>query len=339
MRRIIGIRPKETDFMDRRTALGAIGAACASGTSPLVQAQAFPDRQVRIIVPFAAGSTPDVVARILAAKLTPKWGQQVVVDPKPGGNGLIAIAALKAAPSTGHDLMLASSSHLAVNPHLLRNVTYSVERDFVPVSFVFHTPFFFVTSAAGPLQSMKSVIAAAKASPGKLNVGVPYLGSPPHLAVAMLEKATGTRMTIIPFRDGQQIYTAIASGEVDLSLATIGSTLPLVQAGKLKLIAIAAPNRLARQPDVPTVGEDGGPAGYDVNTWVGLVARSGAPQHAIQKISDDVAEVLRDPEVVLQFVRVGIEPESSSPAVMRARMTSDTSKYAEVIKRLGVTIE
>ncbi len=325
--------------MDRRTALGALGAACATAMAPLARAQAFPERPVRIIVPFASGSTPDVVARILASKLSPKWGQQVIVEPKPGGNGVIAIAALKSSPPTGHDLLLASSSHLAVNPHLLRNVTYSVEKDFAPISFVFHTPFFIVTSATGPLQSMKSLIAAAQAAPGKLNVGVPYLGSPPHLAVSMLEKATGIKMTVIPFRDGQQIYTAIAGGDVDLSLATIGSTLPLVQAGKLKLIAIAAPKRLARQPEVPTVGEAGGPMGYDVNTWVGLVARSGAPQHAIQKIADDVAEVLRDPEVVEQFSRLGIEPESSSPAVMRARTASDNATYAEVVKRLGISIE
>ena len=325
--------------MDRRTALGAMGAACATAMVPLARAQAFPERPVRIIVPFASGSTPDVVARILAAKLSPRWGQQVIVEPRPGGNGVIAIAALKASPPTGHDLLLASSSHLAVNPHLLRNVNYSVEKDFAPISLVFHTPFFIVTSAAGPLQSMKSLIAAAQASPGKLNVGVPYLGSPPHLAVSMLEKAVGIKMTVIPFRDGQQIYTAIAAGDVDLSLATIGSTLPLVQAGKLKLIAIAAPKRLARQPDVPTVGEAGGPMGYDVNTWVGLVARSGAPQHAIQKMADDVAEVLRDPEVVEQFSRLGIEPESSTPAAMRARTASDNATYAEVVKRLGISIE
>ncbi len=325
--------------MDRRTALGAMGATCATLMAPTVRAQAFPERPVRIIVPFAGGSTPDVVARILASRLSPKWGQQVVVEPKPGGNGVIAISALKMSPATGHDLLLASSSHLAVNPHLLRNVTYAVEKDFAPISFVFHTPFFIVTSATGPLQSMKSLLAAASASPGKLNVGVPYLGSPPHLGVSMLEKATGTKMTVIPFKDGQQIYTAIAMGDIDFSLATIGSTLPLVQAGKLKLIAIAAPKRLARQPDVPTVGESGVPAGYDVNTWVGLVARNGTPPHAIQKISDDVAEVLRDPEVVEQFARLGIEPESSSAAGMRARIASDNATYAEVVKRLGISIE
>lgn len=325
--------------MNRRSILGALAAAAGMAATVAAHGQGFPDRPVRVIVPFASGSTPDVVARVLGTKLAARWGQQVVVDAKPGGNGVIAISALKQAAPTGHDLLLVSNSHLSVNPHLLRNASYAVENDFAPVSTVFHTPFFVVASASGPFPTVGKLLGAAKASPGKLNAGVPYLGSPAHLGVVMLEEATATRMTVVPYRDGQQIYTGIAAGDVDWSLATIGSTLPLVQAGKLKLLAIAAPRRMARHPDIPTVAESGGPAGYDVNTWVGLVARAGTPPAVVQRIAADVAEVLKDADLRQQFEKLGIEPESSTPAEMRARVGEESVRYAQVIKRLGITID
>jgi tripartite-type tricarboxylate transporter receptor subunit TctC len=314
---------------------GAVLAAAASGAS----AQSFPSKPVRIVSPYPSGLTPDIAARAIADRLSKTWGQPVIVEPRPGANGFIAIGASKKAAPDGHELLLAGQAHLAINPRLFATVPYDPEKDFVPLSLIYRTPFFIAVSTAGSYQTIPDLIAAAKASQKKLSYSSPYVGSPPHLGGALFAFLTGTQMVHIPFKDGAQIYISVANGDVDWALGSIGSTLPLTKAGKIKLLAIAAKVRDPEHPDIPTVQEAGGPAGYEVDTWVSLVAPQGTPPELARRISADIAAALADSEVKGRFKGIGVEPVSTTPAQLAELVRADLKSYGEIVKRTGVTAE
>ena len=301
--------------------------------------QGFPAKPVRIVSPYPSGITPDIAARALAERLTKTWGHAVIVEPRPGANGFIAIGAAKKAAPDGHELLLAGQAHLAINPRLFKSVPYDPEKDFAPLSLIYRTPFFVAVSTAGPYRSIPDLIAAAKASQKKLSYSSPYVGSPPHLGGALLAHLTGTQMVHVPFKDGAQIYISVANGDVDWALGSIGSTLPLTKAGKIKLLAIAAKSRDRDYPDIPTVEQAGGPAGYEVDTWVSLVAPQGTPPELARRISADIAAALADPEVKERFKGIGVDPVSATPAELAGLVKRDLAAYGEIVKRTGVTAE
>ncbi len=314
---------------------GATLVAGALGAS----AQGFPTKPVRIVSPYPSGLTPDIAARAIADRLSKTWGQPVIVEPRPGANGFLAIGQAKKAARDGHELLLAGQAHLAINPRLFKSVPYDPEKDFVPLSLIYRTPFFVAVSAAGPYRSIPDLIAAAKASQRKLSYSSPYVGSPPHLGGALLAHLTATQMVHVPFKDGAQIYISVANGDVDWALGSIGSTLPLTKAGKIKLLAIAAKSRDPDHPEIPTVAEAGGPAGYEVDTWVSLVAPQGTPAELARRISADIAAALADGEVKQRFKGIGVDPVSATPAQLADLVHADLANYAEIVKRTGVTAE
>ena len=247
------------------------------GLASIVLAQTFPSKVVKITAPYAAGAGPAIFTRIMADKLSKAWSQPVIVDPRPGGSGFIAIEAVKNATPDGHELLVSSNSHVAINPALYKKLPYDPDKDFVPVAMFYRTPFFIIVSSNGPYQTVPALIAAAKASPGTVSYGSSYVGSPSHLGSAQFEYLTGTKMIHVPFRDQSQMYVGIANGDVGWAFSTLGSALPLIQAGRIKIIAIAAKQRLKTLPDVPTVAEAGGPAGLEVDSWLALMAPRGTP--------------------------------------------------------------
>jgi len=301
--------------------------------------QAFPSKPVRIVSPYPSGITPDIAARVIAERLTKTWGQPVIVEPRPGANGFIAIGAAKKAAPDGHELLLAGQAHLAINPNLFASVPYDVEKDFVPLSLIYRTPFFIAVSTTGPYKSIPELIAAAKASQKTLSYSSPYVGSPPHLGGALFAFLTGTQMLHVPFKDGAQIYISVANGDVDWALGSIGSTLPLTKAGKIKLLAVATKSRLPDYPDVPTVAEAGGPAGYEVDTWVSLVAPRGTPPELARRISSDIAAALADGAVRERYRGIGVDPVSNTPAQLAELIRADLKVYGEIVKRTGVKAE
>lgn len=298
-------------------------------------AQSFPGKVVKITTPYSSGVGPDLFTRALAEVLEKEWRQPVVVDAKPGGNGFIAIEAVKRAPPDGHELLVLADSHLTINPSLFKNVPYDPEKDLVPIVGLYRAFFFVAVAADGPYQSIPQLIAGARANPGKLSYGTPYVGSPSHLGSAVFEHETGTQMIHVPFKDTLQIFTSVANGNVTWAIATAASTRGMVSAGKMKLIAVAARNRLASHPEVPTVEEAGGPKDFVVEAWLALLAPRGTPQDVVRRIHADTQRAIATPEMRKRYANLGFEPLPISPEEVAAKIRADLKKNAEVIRRVG----
>ena len=236
------------------------------------QTQGYPTKPVRTVLPYSAGSGPDAVVRQVGEKLSRAWGQQLLVDNKPGANGWLAVGEVKRAAADGYTLMAVDNTHMTLQPHLYKQLPFSPTKDFEPVAPLYSTYFFIVVPADSPWKSVTDLVAAAKARKGELTYGTWGMGSVAHVGTAMLETATDTQMTHVPFKELPQLYTAVATGEVAWAFGTAATVGPLYRAKKVKLLAIAAPKRLAGYTDVPTVAEAGGPAGFELKTWVALFA-------------------------------------------------------------------
>ncbi len=303
------------------------------------QAQNYPTKVVRLLLPYAAGAGPAVFTRIMAERMSREWGQQVVVDARPGASGFVAIEMAKKANPDGYDLMVLSNAHVAINPFLYKKVPYDMEADFTPVGLIYLTPFFVTVSATGPYQSVTALIAGAKANPGKLTYGTPYVGSPADLGAALFEYLTGTKIIHVPFKDQTQIYPALANNDLTWTLSTLGSALPLLNAGKVKLLAIAGKSRSASAPDVPTIAEQGGPHELIVDSWMSLYAQRGTPPEIVHTINTVMNKALADPEVLARMKQLGFEPIAGSPEKLAAFAKADVLKYSELIRRTGAVAE
>jgi len=302
-------------------------------------AQNFPTKPVKIVSPYPNGLTPDIAVRAVADRLSRTWGQPVIVEPRPGANGFLAIGQAKKAAPDGYELLLAGQAHLAINPRLFKSVPYDPEKDFAPLSMIYRTVFFIAVASGGPYKTIPELIAAAKASQKKLSYSSPYVGSPPHLGAAEFAYLTGTEMVHVPFKEAAQVYISVANGDVDWALGSIGSTLPLTKAGKLRLLAIAAKARDPEHPDIPTVAQAGGPSGYEVDTWVSLVAPAGTSPDLVRRLSGDIAAALADAELKERFKGIGVDPVSATPAELAALVKRDLAAYGDIVKRTGVTAE
>jgi tripartite-type tricarboxylate transporter receptor subunit TctC len=309
------------------------------GAATLALAQTFPTKIVKITAPYSSGAGPAVFTRVLADKLARAWSQQVIVDPRPGASGFIAIESVKNAPPDGHELLVVSNAHVAINPALYKKLPYDPEKDFVPVAMIYRTPFFLTVSASGPYTNVAKLIAAAKANPGEVSYGSSYVGSPSHLGAAEFEFLTGTKMIHAPFKDQSQMYVAIANGDVGWAFSTLGSALPLMQAGKLKLIAVAARQRQKTLPEVPTVEESGGPAGFEVDSWLALVAPRGTPPEIVRRINAEVNRHLAEPDVLAQLQTFGFQAAPGTPEQLAAIFRADAKKYGELVRRTGATAD
>ncbi|HEY3178907.1 MAG TPA: tripartite tricarboxylate transporter substrate-binding protein [Casimicrobiaceae bacterium] len=302
-------------------------------------AQTYPTKIVKITAPYSAGAGPAVFTRVMAEKLSRAWSQQVLVDPRPGASGFIAIESVKNAAPDGHELLVVSNAHVAINPALYKKLPYDPDKDFVPVAMFYRTPFFLTVATAGPYQNVRALIDAAKAKPGTVSYGSSYVGSPSHLGSAEFEFLTGTKMIHVPFKDQSQMYVSIANGDVGWAFSTLGSALPLIQSNKIKLIAIAAKVRLKTLPDVPTVEEAGGPAGFEVGSWLALMAPRGTPPDVIQRINAEVNRQLVDPEVKLQLQTFGFDAAPGTPEQLTETIRVEAKKYGELVRRTGATAE
>lgn len=329
--------------MNRRSlALLAAGSGLGLGlglASPLAWAQAFPSQPVRVISPFPTGSGPDVVARLVAEKLAARWKQGVIVDARPGASGFLATAAAKQAVPTGHDLLLADVGHLAINPFLFKKLPYDPRHDFMPVGSLFHTSFFIVVGANSPYRTVKDLIDAAAASPGRIGYGSTSIGGPPHLGAAQLEAASGTRMTHVPYKESSQLNVAVSNGEVDWTMGSLASSGPLLRAGKVRFLAIADGARSASMPDVPTLEESGGPKGVQARSWVALMAPKGTPADVVALLNQSLNDVLRQAEVADKLMSFGFAPDPTTPAALARLIESDSVVYAALVRRTGMGAE
>lgn len=303
------------------------------------RAQTFPTKPVRSVAPYSPGSGPDAVMRILGEKLSRTWGQQLVIDNKPGGNGFIAIGDAKRAAPDGYTVMQVDNTHMALQPHLFKQLPYDPLKDFEPVAPLYTTNFFIVVAADSPWKDVSDLVKAAKAAPTEVTYGSWGNGSVAHVGAAMLEAATGTQMTHIPYKEMGQVYSSVASGDIKWAFGTAATAGPMYQAKKVKFIALAAPKRLPGYADVPTVGEAGGPAPFEVQAWVGLFAPAGTPKAAIEKIHADVAKVLEAPDVRDRLATFGFLPYIGSPSELTKAIERDSRKFGDVVKQAKIALD
>ena len=324
----------------RRAAL-VLAAACALPSVGRAQSAAadYPTRPVTIVTPFAAGSGPDAVLRLVTDKLSRQWNQRVLIDNKPGGGGFIAIEQARRAPADGYTLLQLDSEHIAALPHLYKSRNFVTLQHFQPVASLFRTPFFVAVPTDSKWQNMGDLIAAAKAAPGKFTYGSWGVGSPGHLGAQELEALAGISMQHVPYREVSQLYSNVGSGELPWAFASIPSSQGIYKAGKLRYIAVAAPKRVPQMPNVPTVAESGGPAGLDVNSFVSLLAPNGLPEPIALRINADVAKVIADPEIRARFDTFAFEPLAWSPDEIRRQAEIKSKVYGELVKRGNISLE
>jgi tripartite-type tricarboxylate transporter receptor subunit TctC len=315
-------------------------ALLVSLLSVAASAQQYPVKPVRVIAAYPPGSGPDTVIRIVGEKLTRSWGgQALVVENRPGGNGLIAVEAVKRAPADGYTLLLADNAHLSAHPHLYKQLPYDTNNDFTPVAMLFQTYFFIVVSATSPWKNIGDLVAAAKAKDGKMTYGSWGIGSIGHIAVAIFEAATNTRMTHIPYQGTTQVYPAVGNGEIDWALGSVASSSAVYRAGKVRYLAAASPKRIVGFPDIPTVAELGGPADFEARGWVALMAPRGTPAEIVAKLNSDVVRALNEPDVKERLNAVGFEPYPSESAEIARAMGVESRRFGEIIKRAKISLD
>lgn len=327
-------------MVHRRTLMAlAIGTLTTLVTFAAHAQTDYPSKPVTLITPFAAGSGPDAVLRLVADRLGKQWNQRVLVDNKPGGGGFIAIEAARRAPADGYTLLQLDSEHLAALPYLYKQRNFKTLETFEPVAALFRTPFMIAVGSDSRIKSVRDLLATAKAEQGRMSYGSWGVGSPGHLGGAHFESLTGTSMQHVPYREVSQLYTTVASGDLAWAFASIPSSQGPYKAGKLKYIAIAAPKRIPQLPDVPTVAEAGGPAQLDVNSFVVVVAPKGLPAAVKARINADVAKAVKDPEVASRFDTFAFEPLAWSPEEIRKQAEAKSRTYEALIKRANISLE
>jgi tripartite-type tricarboxylate transporter receptor subunit TctC len=319
--------------------IGAAMAALALLPGVPAHAQGYPAKPVKVVTPFPAGSGPDSALRLVADRLSKLWGQQVLVENRPGANGFIALGAAKAAAPDGYTLAQASSAQLSTHRLVYKTMPYDPVKDFDPIAPLFRNHFFIVVTASAPWKSVGDLVAAAKAKPNAMSYGSEFVGSPGHLGAASLESATGTQMTHVPFKETTQLFTAVGTGDVQWAFGTAGTAGAAVRSGKARYLALAAPKRLAAYPDVPTVAESGGPAAFEVGASTVMLAPRGTPKAIVDQINADVLKVVAEPEVRERFAAFGYEAWPLTPAETGAAMEADVKRYADIIKRLNLQLD
>ena len=326
----------------RMQKLAALAAALALiVVAPTARAQiaaAYPDKSVRLVVPFAAGGALDVVARIVGQKLTETWGRQIVIDNRLGAGGNIGAEFVAKAPPDGYTLLMSSVTTQAINMSLLAKPPYDFVRDYAPVALVASAPLALVIHASLPAKSVKEFIALAKAHPGELNYFSSGTGTGTHLAAVIFDQLAGVRTTHVPYKGGAQGLGDLLSGQVQFAMSTIGLVEPHVQTGRLRLLGVGSVKRYTRLPQIPTIAESG-VKGYEAEQWYGVVGPAGTPAAILNKLAAEIKVIVANPDVRERFYSQGIEPVYATPEEFAVYIKASVAKYAKVIKTLGLKVE
>ena len=299
--------------------------------------QDFPSRPIRIVVPYGASGGPDVLARIIARKLSENIGQPVVVDNRPGAGGIIGTELVAKAPADGYTLLVGDTGPLAVNPALYQKLPYDPLKDFAPVTLAVSTPLYLVGNASMPFQSVKQLIDYAKANPG-MPYGSTGIGSMHHLGMQLFASMAGVTMNHIPYKGVAQSIPAVIAGDIAVVLAALPSVMPHVNTGKIRLLAVAGAKRTPNMPDVPTVAEAGLPD-YDIKINVGFLVPAGTPRTIVEKLNSEIIKVLATPEIAQQLVKIGIDPVGGSPDQYAETIRSEMLKFGKLVKDSGARVE
>lgn len=322
------MNPKPTFGMLRM--LGFATACLMIAVAAPAQAQPYPSRPIRLIVPFSPGGLPDTVARVLAQRLQADLAQAVVVDNKPGASGSMAAAAIAQAPADGYTLLVTDGASLAIGPLVLQKPGYDAERDFTPVALVGTAPLFLAVNPRVKANTLAELMALAKTNPGTLNYGSAGMGSIHHLSAEAMKAGLGLQITHIPFRGSGNSVPAMVAGDVDLVFASPPALMGFVKSGQARLLAINSARRSALAPDVPTLAEK--IPGFDFAFTVAVLARTGTPQEAIERISAEIARIVRQNEVVEQLHKAGVDPIGAGPQQLAKALHAESERITAAAK-------
>jgi tripartite-type tricarboxylate transporter receptor subunit TctC len=299
-------------------------------------AEVYPDRLIKIVVPFTAGGPVDVMARLVGQYLTTSLGQAVIIDNRPGAGGTIASKAVATAEPDGYTLLFASAGSLAISPSLYKNLGYDPVDGFAPIAMVANHPLAMVVHPSLPVHSVKELIAYAKAHPGTLNyASVP--GTPPHLMGELFRSLTDIQMTFVPYKGAAQALTELLAGQTQMTMLSTTVIVPPIQAGRLRPLAVTSTARWPELADVPTMQESGF-AGFPQGSWTGVVAPAGTPRAVVAKLNATINEGLRSPELRDALARLGAEIKIETAEDFAALLADETRKWSAVIRSSGATI-
>jgi len=300
-------------------------------------AESYPNRPIRLIVPFAAGGLNDVVARLVGPYLEKSLGQPVIIDNRPAASGIVGTEATAKAPPDGYTLLMVASSFTVV-PATNPKVPYDAERDLAPIGLVAKNPLLFLVTPKVPAHSLVEFVALAKANPGKFNYASPGAATQTHLIVELFSQKAGIKLQHIPYRGGSPAMTAMVAGDTQFTAISTLLSLPQIQAGALRAIATGGLEREPQLPDVPTVVEQGYP-GFEAIQWIGLLTTAGTPGEIIARLNTELNRALRDPDLIARFAQQGIAPAGGSPAEFQATIANDLKNFTAIARAANIKAE
>ena len=320
-----------------RVALQAMAVFALAGIGNLASADQYPTKPIRFVAPYPPGSVTDLLARIVAQKLTEKWGQPVIVENRGGGGSVIGTDAVAKAPPDGYSILMVAPD-LAINESLRSKLPYDAEKSFAPVTLLVAAPMVLSVHSSLAVNNVKELIAYAKAHPGQLSYASGGNGTVAHLGMELFKHMAGVDIVHVPYKGTAAVVKALITGEVQASFAQMATVRPQIASGKLRVLAVATATRAQAMPDLPTVAEAGVP-GFKADVWFGVVAPAGTPGEIIAKLNQELVAVMRMPDVEEQLRRQGIEPMTNTPEEFAAFLRSDIRKWGELVRRTGAHVD
>lgn len=318
-----------------------VALVCALAFAPLLvewaAAQDYPSRLIKIIVPFPPGGNPDLAARLVAHRMAIDFGQPVIIENRTGANGGIGASMVAKAGPDGYTLLAANLGILGINPGVYEKLSYDPGRDFIPIGRVAVSPLLLIASSSLPVDSVQTLIAAAKKDPGKLSYSSSGVGSAAHMAGALFDQMAGTEMLHVPYKGASEATTAVASDVISVVFGGQGAAWALVASGKVRALALSGSKRSPRHPETATVAEAGVP-GYEIADWVGMLAPQGTPQPVIDKLNAEIRKALADPETQEKFALQDLEPAATTQQAFATFIDTERKKWAAVAKKSNIHI-
>ena len=313
-----------------------LAALAASAFALAAHAQPFPNKPIRIIVPFGPGGFTDVAARILQKELAPAIGQPVIIENRPGAGSTIGTDAVAKAAPDGYTLVMISTAHV-ISPHLYKQMPYDPIKDFAPVMRLAEGPYVLVVHPSLPVRDVKEFIALAKSKPGEIDYASSGNGSAQHLVGALFTNMADVKLNHVPYKGSNQAMQDVLGGQVKVSFVGVPNALPNLVNGKLKALGVSTAKRYAELPDVPTIAEAGVP-GYDATIWLGLLAPKDTPREVVNKLNGDIRRILSSPEAKKLMASAGVDVATSSPEEFGRLMQSELERWGKVVKETGATV-
>jgi len=321
-----------------RVVVGALAMIALAAPAPAASPGDYPNRSIRLVVPFVAGGSTDIVARLVAQKLTETWDKQVVVDNRSGGNGAIGMEIVARATPDGHTLVLGYIANLGTGPALNPKLPYDAIKDFAPISHIVTAPSIAVLHPGVPAKNLQELIALARVKPGAIAWGTSAIGSIGHMSGELLNRLAKVQMTHVPYKGGGQAVIDVLAGQIPMVIIGMTAVTPHVRSGRLRPIATTGAKRSFAFPDVPTVAEQGFP-GFAADAWYGLLTTAGTPRPIVDKLNGEVIRIMKLPESKERMANVGFEIVASSPAEFAQLIREEIPKWTKVVREAGIRAE